>query len=120
MLINGIKVTLPLSVAIVLGGCEPSSEGAPSLQQKIIWNFNGSYTYQNSGNSDPFVRSMMSDQNSDYVSNYCLQINENIDEYTRQGWRIISTSPATRNVPPQGLNDGGYCQGRDIFIEKDS
>lgn len=80
---------------------EPAKSSGGGLfgpsEQKIIWQFTGGFTYQ---------------YNSAIIQQQCMKQDEKLDSYTSNGWRIVSSSPATRNV------NYGVCQGRDVIIEK--
>lgn len=65
--------------------------------QQIIWQYTGGFTYQGVAPGA--------------VNAQCVRIGENLDGLLAQGYKIQSSTPATRNV------NSGVCQGRDIILE---
>jgi hypothetical protein len=120
-----IRATL-LAVLVITSGCKQSSNpeaaqeknqsySAKTKKQKIVWNYNGDYAF-NSNNSD-FFEAQWSRENSAYVSETCQNMSSDLDALTKDGWSIVSISPASRNVSPKDFWGGGVCDGRDVVIE---
>jgi hypothetical protein len=68
-------------------------------EQKIIWEWTGGLIREGNAYETTIVEQ-------------CKKMNEPLNEYATQGWRIVSSVPNTRVV------NSGKCEGRDIIIEK--
>lgn len=66
-------------------------------EQKIIWEWTGGFNWQ---------------YNAYVIRSQCEKQSEKLDNYTSNGWKIVSSTPSTRNV------NYGSCQGRDVVIER--
>jgi hypothetical protein len=115
-----------LAVLVVISGCKQAtnpeaakelsqSQSTKTKKQKIIWNYNGDYTYNS--NSADFFEVQWSKENSVYVSETCQSMSTDLDALAKDGWSIVSISPASRNVSPKDFWGGGVCDGRDVIIE---
>jgi len=116
-----------LAVLVVISGCKQAtnpeaakelsqSQSTKTKKQKIIWNYNGDYTYNS--NSADFFEVQWSQENSVYVSETCQSMSTDLDTLAKDGWSIVSISPANRNVSPKDFWGGGVCDGRDVIIER--
>lgn len=88
------------------GDAESPAAVAPEmrLEQKIIWEW--------TVGSNAEVGYVDGRNNKDVVAELCDAKSEKLVNYTGDGWRIISASPADRIV------SNGTCKGREVIIEK--
>lgn len=76
-------------------------------ENKLVWEWTSGYTYTNFGG-------FWGGNNSAEVSQACRNESASVSLEESNGWKIVSSNPADKNV------QGGSCKGRDIMIERES
>ncbi|MBN8646755.1 MAG: hypothetical protein J0L55_02285 [Caulobacterales bacterium] len=71
-------------------------------KQLQLWEFTGGYSYR----QYPY-------NNSEQVQSDCQSNSQLVEQYTQEGYAIVSQSQSTRNV------SNGSCQGRDVLLTKE-
>jgi len=75
---------------------------ACKVEQKII--FSGdSISYKN---KDSYM--------SDLMSSECKSLSENLDDYLKNGWKVVTSSSKEKIV----ANNTGTCKGTEYILEK--
>jgi len=96
----GTEPDTPTPTATDTSSTNSAGGGLFQKEQKIIWQFTGGFNY-------------VPNYGAEYsVPKACKRLDENLADHTQNGWSIVSSTPAERNVPR------GVCQGRDIILER--